>query len=281
MELFNTFIDQSILCAIEEDLNGIGDLTSESIFSDQTGQAEIIAKSSGIIAGLSVAERVFALVDSDVHWKNVFSDGSAACEGAVIARIEGRTASILKAERTALNFLQRLSGIASQTALFVRAVEGTGAVILDTRKTTPGLRALEKYAVRCGGGQNHRMGLYDMILIKDNHIDAAGNITEAVRRTREAMKIRGLAVPVEIEVRNPAEVKEALACLPDRILLDNMKTEEMRTAVRIINNACETEASGNVSLSVVRQIAETGVNFISVGSLTHSVNAIDLSLRLR
>ncbi len=279
MERVNKKIDLIILCAIDEDLNDTGDITSESIFSDQTRRALIVAKSSGIIAGLSVAERVFYRVDPAVNWENELSDGSAAYENTIIARIEGSAASILKAERIALNFLQRLSGIATQTSLFVRAVEGTGAVILDTRKTTPGLRVLEKYAVRCGGGQNHRMGLYDMILIKDNHIDAAGSISEAVRRARAGIKARGIDVPLEVETRNLDEVKEALKCKPDRIMLDNMKPEMMREAVGLINNACETEASGNISLSVVRHIAETGVNFISVGALTHSVTAMDLSLR--
>jgi len=267
--------------ALDEDI-GPGDVTTDWIIpAGQQSQAIISAKAAGVIAGLDVAGKVFRLLDARTTFQQrivftpLLADGAAVKAQDVVARIAGPTRGILSAERVTLNFLQHLSGIATLTRAFVEAVAGTQAVILDTRKTTPGLRMLEKYAVRVGGGTNHRIGLYDMVLIKDNHIDAAGSITEAVRRVRERNRA-GLLI--EVETRNLDEVREALAWGVDRILLDNMSCDMMCQAVALSNGRVPLEASGNVTLANVRQIAETGVDYISSGSLTHSAKALDLSL---
>lgn len=261
--------------ALEEDI-GSGDVTTASIIpAEQWSTAIIVAKAGGVIAGLPIVAQVFRLVDERIAFSPQVADGDAVRPKDVVARLQGPTRGILSGERVALNFLQRLSGIATLTRAFVEAVAGTGAVILDTRKTTPTLRALEKYAVRMGGAANHRFGLYDMVLIKDNHIQAAGSITEAVRRVRQR---NAAGLPIEVEVRDLAELREALALAVDRIMLDNMSGEMMRQAVAMAAGRVPLEASGNVTLENVRQVAETGVDYISSGALTHSARALDLSL---
>ena len=261
--------------ALAEDI-GPGDVTTEWIIpATQRSKAVMMAKAPGVIAGLHLVRQVFALLDPEVQVTLQVGDGDRVLPGEVIATLEGPTRGLLSGERLALNLLQRLSGIATLTRSYVEAVAGTGAVILDTRKTTPGLRALEKYAVQVGGGQNHRFGLYDMVLIKDNHIQAAGSITEAVWRVRQ-QNAQGLEI--EVEVRTWAELEEALPLSVDRILLDNMTTEQMRQAVALANGRVPLEASGNVTLQRVREIAETGVGYISSGALTHSAKALDISM---
>jgi nicotinate-nucleotide pyrophosphorylase (carboxylating) len=264
--------------ALEEDI-GSGDVTTMSILPATvrlTGR--ILSKEEGVVAGLDVARSVFRAVDEETLFTLQVDDGDLVGNGTTLAMVTGPGAAILSAERVALNFLQRMSGIATMTRRFVKAVEGTKAVILDTRKTAPGLRALDKLAVKLGGGQNHRSGLYDMVLIKDNHIAAAGSIAETVRRARPTADDKRLAI--EVEVTSLVQFRQALAAEPDRIMLDNMSLEDMAEAVALAGDAVELEASGNVTLSNVAQIAATGVDFISVGALTHSVRALDISLEI-
>jgi nicotinate-nucleotide pyrophosphorylase (carboxylating) len=267
-----------ITAALEEDV-GPGDWTTAwTVDPESRSRARILAKESGVIAGAEVARAVFLRVDPDLEVEIEKRDGDAVESGDLVMRVAGRAASILTAERVALNFLQRLSGTATLTRRFVDAVAGTGAAILDTRKTTPGFRALEKAAVAAGGGRNHRFGLHDMVLIKENHIAAAGGITAAVERVR-AHNTADLAV--EVEVTNLDELREALDAGVDRVLLDNMSNELLRRAVdlsRAHGRRVETEASGGITIDSVRAIAECGVDFISVGGLTHSAPALDLSL---
>lgn len=265
-----------IRLALREDI-GSGDVTTEAtIPSGARGRGEIIAKARGIVCGLPVAAAAFRAVNEEISLIPRVRDGEPVQPGDVVAEVEGPLRGILAAERTALNFLSRLSGIATLTARFVEAVAPYRAVILDTRKTTPGWRVLEKYAVRCGGGRNHRMGLYDMVLIKDNHVKACGSIAEAVRRVRAA----GVTVPIEVEVQSLAELKETLELGVDRVLLDNFSVEEIAEAVRITAGRVPLEASGGVTLENAAVIAATGVDYISVGALTHSAPALDLSLEL-
>ena len=260
--------------AIAEDI-GPGDATSEAMLpADLALQGRIIAKARGVIAGLPVAETVFSWVDPALRFAPHVHDGDGVTPGDVVAEVTGPGRGMLAAERLALNFLQHLSGIATLTRAFVDAVTGTQAAILDTRKTHPGYRVLEKYAVRMGGGQNHRMSLNDMLLIKDNHIEAAGSLTAAVERARAAYP----NLPVEVEVKNPVELREALGLGVDRIMLDNMNLEQMREAVHMTDGQVALEASGGVNLERVAAIAATGVNYISVGALTHSAPALDLSM---
>jgi len=260
--------------ALTEDI-GAGDVTTNAIVP-ATGKlgAKLIAKETGVIAGLSLAEVAFRIVDEGVRFSSIAVDGDQIDAGQTLAEIEGPARAILTAERTALNFVGRLSGIATSTRRFVNEVSGTKAKILDTRKTSPNLRLFDKLAVRLGGGVNHRMGLFDMILIKDNHIDFAGSITEAVTRAREAND----GLEIEVEARTLADVAECLELGVNWIMLDNMRTAEMREAVRLVDDRAKVEASGNVTIENVRAIAETGVDYISVGALTHSVRALDVSL---
>lgn len=270
-------IEPLVRRALEEDI-GTGDVTSEAVIPPtQRSKAAMVAKEEGLIAGLEVARLAFRLIDEEIEWESLAEDSQRVRPGDVLAEMEGPTRGLLSAERVALNFLQRLSGIATLTAKYVAAVEGTGAVILDTRKTTPGWRALEKYAVRVGEGHNHRMGLYDMVLIKDNHIRAAGGIAKAVARVRARW---GRRFKVEVEATTLAEVEEALAAGVDRIMLDNMGLEEMREAVALVEGRVELEASGGMTLERVREVAETGVDYISVGALTHSAPALDISMEI-
>jgi nicotinate-nucleotide pyrophosphorylase (carboxylating) len=263
---------QLIRDALAEDI-GAGDATSRlTVPADATARARLVARAGGVLAGIGVCRDVFLAVDPRTRFRALRSDGSRFRPGALLARVSGRARSLLAAERTALNFLQHLAGVATLTSRFCAAARGTKAAILDTRKTTPGLRALEKYAVRCGGGTNHRSGLYDQILVKDNHIKAAGSVTAALARCRTAR------LPVEVEARTIAEVGEALAAGCPRILLDNMTPAQLRQAVRLVRGQARLEASGGVTLRNVGAVARTGVDCISVGALTHSAPAVDIAL---
>jgi nicotinate-nucleotide pyrophosphorylase (carboxylating) len=260
--------------AIAEDV-GPGDATSLSILpKDLMLHGRILAKGPGVMAGLPIAEMVFARVDSELRFVYHVQDGDGVQSGQVVAEVFGPARGMLAAERIALNFLQKLSGIASFARVFVDAVAGTGTIILDTRKTRPGYRVLEKYAVRMGGAQNHRFSLYDMLLVKDNHIEAAGSITTAVTRARAAYP----DLPIEVEVKNIQELEEALRLSVDRIMLDNMRVEQMAQAVEVTAGRVPLEASGNVDLLKVTAVAATGVNYISIGALTHSAPVLDLSM---
>ena len=269
-------LDRIALSALAEDV-GRGDVTTEATVAEgSTCTARLLLKEPGVVCGLPAVEAVFRALDPDVSFDAAAADGDRFAEVTELARISGRTRAVLTAERTALNLLGRLSGIATLTSRFVGTIEGTGAEILDTRKTTPGLRALEKYAVRCGGGRNHRFGLDDGILVKDNHLRAAGGVRPAVERLRAA----GTGLPIEVEAETLDDVREALAAGVEQILLDNLTPARMREAVVLVDGKATLEASGGVSLETVRTIAETGVDFISVGALTHSARSLDLSLEL-
>jgi nicotinate-nucleotide pyrophosphorylase (carboxylating) len=270
-----TATSEIVARALAEDV-GSGDLTTlATVPADVRAQARITQKAPGVVFGLELAEEAFGALDPDAAIERLTDEGVWR-EGGPVLRIEGSARGILTAERTALNFLQRLSGVATLTARCVQAVQGTGARILDTRKTTPGLRALEKAAVAAGGGSNHRAGLYDAFLIKENHVTLAGGITEAIRRARSY----SAKEPLEVECRTLDEVDEALAAGAPRILLDNMTVDQLRAAVTQVNGRAELEASGGVTLQTLKEIASTGVQFISVGALTHSAPALDLSLLL-
>ena len=267
-------ISQCIRRALDEDIRS-GDVTTDSIVpAGASLHGRIIAKQDGIVAGLSVAREVFRTLNPQIVFNAGVEDGSRVTKGTVLAEVSGDARALLTGERTALNFLGRMSGIASLTRQFVDAVAGTGAAILDTRKTAPGLRTLDKLAVRLGGGQNHRTGLFDMVLIKDNHIDFAGSITAAVQRVRAS----GTTLPIEVETRTLDNVHEALELGVERILLDNMPPETMREAVAIAKGRAKLEASGNVMLENVLEVAQTGVDYVSVGALTHSPRVFDVSL---
>ena len=272
-----THVEPIIRQALSEDIGG-GDVTTLcTVPADVTLSGTFVAKEAGVAAGLGVAQLTFALLDEGVQFTPCARDGSWIEGGEVMAKVAGPGRALLSGERVALNFLQRMSGIATLTRQFVRAVRGTGAIILDTRKTAPGLRLLDKWAVRLGGGQNHRFGLYDMVLIKENHIAAAGTISETVARVRTGDEQKR---PIEVEVQTLAELQETLALNVDRILLDNMSLAEMGEAVRLAQRQTPLEASGNMSLERVAEVAATGVDYISVGALTHSVRALDISLLL-
>ena len=269
-------LDDLLRRALAEDI-GPGDITTMGcVPAEARSQGRFVAKEPGIVCGLPVLTRVFALLDPAVTVTPLISDGDSAEVGAVIAEIAGPSRSLLLGERLALNFLQRLSGIATRTSEAVAQVRGTGTKICDTRKTTPGLRALEKYAVKAGGGSNHRFGLFDGVLIKDNHIVAAGGIAAAVAAVRASAPH---TARIEVETTDLAEVEEALAAGADIIMLDNMDLAAMRDAVRLIEGRALTEASGNMGDRSLREVAETGVDFISIGALTHTVRAMDISLR--
>jgi len=278
LELPPLLVEEAVTAALKEDLGRAGDITTTAtIPADAEARARLVARKPGVLAGLPLAVAAFRMLDRDVGVAPVKDDGDRIDAGALIARIEGPARPILAAERVALNFLCHLSGIATATAKLVDAIGGTGARICDTRKTTPGLRALEKYAVRCGGGVNHRLGLDDAILIKDNHIAVAGGMGAAIRRARA---VAGHLVKVEVEVDDLAQLDEALAAGPDVIMLDNMGPARLREAVARIAGRATVEASGNVTLETVRAIAETGVDLISSGWITHSAPALDIALDL-
>jgi nicotinate-nucleotide pyrophosphorylase (carboxylating) len=269
-------VEQAVATALEEDLGGVGDITTNAIIPpDAQGDASIIVRKPGVIAGLDLAAASFKSLDPDVRFTRIVEDGSKVEAGATIARIAGKTRALLTGERTALNFFGRLSGIATLTASYVAAVEGTHAKIVETRKTTPGLRALEKYAVRCGGGTNHRFGLYDAVLVKDNHIAAAGGLAEALNAVRTAV---GHLVKIEVEVDTLDQLENVLRFPIDAVLLDNMDAGTLKRAIALVKGRVITEASGGVTLESVREIAKTGVDLISVGALTHSARSLDSSL---
>lgn len=267
-------ISEYIQRALDEDI-GTGDVTTNTIVpAEATLRGRIVAKQDGVVAGLDVAKQVFLTLDQRVAFVSKTEDGSTISRGGVLAHVEGAARALLTGERIALNFLGRMSGIATLTRKFVDAVASTRAVILDTRKTAPGLRTTDKLAVRLGGGQNHRTGLFDMVLIKDNHIDFAGSITKAVERVRASET----NLEIEVETRTLDDVREALTLRVERILLDNMSPATMREAVAICDGRAKLEASGNVTLDNVLEVAETGVDYISVGALTHSPAVFDVSL---
>jgi nicotinate-nucleotide pyrophosphorylase (carboxylating) len=269
-------LERIALAALAEDV-GSGDVTTEATVSENaTCVARLLLKEPGVVAGLQVVEAVFRTLDQNASFELFAADGDRFEQPAELARVTGGTRAVLTGERTALNFLGRLSGIATLTRKFVDAIEGTGAEILDTRKTTPNLRALEKYAVRCGGGRNHRFGLDDGILVKDNHLRAAGGVRPAV----ELVRATGTSLPIEVEAETVADVREALDAGAGQILLDNMPPALMREAVQLVDGKAALEASGGVTLETVREIAETGVDFVSVGALTHSARSLDVSLEL-
>lgn len=264
--------------ALEEDLGRAGDLTTDLVVSSEDRlSARVVARAPGTVAGLIASECAFRLIDRSVHFEPIVPDGAMVSAGDAIALVEGRARALLSAERVALNFLGHLSGIATATREFVQRVDGTKARIVCTRKTTPGLRILEKYAVRCGGGFNHRFGLDDAVLVKDNHIAAAGNLGTALARVREGA---GHMVSIEIEIDTLSQLEEALSLGAKIILLDNMTPAELARAVKLTRGRAVLEASGGVSLTAVREIAETGVDFISAGAITHSARNLDVSLDL-
>ena len=269
-------VERAVIAALDEDLSAAGDITTDAIVpADATATAAIVAREAGVVAGLDLAEAAFRALDPDIRFRRIVADGDSVAAGGKIATVSGKTRAILSAERTALNFLGRLSGIATLTAAYVKAVEGTGARIACTRKTTPGLRALEKYAVRAGGGVNHRFGLYDAVLRKDNHIAASGGIAGALARLRLRA---GHSARIEVEVDSLDQLAEALKFPIDAVLLDNMDAGTLREAVKLVGGRVVTEASGGVTLEHVREIASTGVDVISAGALTHSPRNLDSSL---
>ena len=275
MAVATDLLERAVYAALAEDV-GEGDVTTEAtVDADAAGVATLVLREPGVVCGLRAAEIVFRALDEEVAFEAVVEDG-ARVEAGAVARVSGSLRTILTGERTALNFLARLSGIATMTRRYVDAVEGTSVAILDTRKTTPGLRALEKYAVLAGGGRNHRFGLDDGVLVKDNHLRASGSIREAVERLRAATDL-----PVEVECDTLVQVEEALAVGADAILLDNMSLDELRAAVALVDGRARLEASGGVTLETVRVIAETGVDEISIGALTHSARSLDVSLEVQ
>jgi nicotinate-nucleotide pyrophosphorylase (carboxylating) len=277
---FNKEIDLIIANAIREDV-GSGDYTSLAcIPDDDKGKAKLLAKEHGIIAGVEFARRVFDFVDTGLKMEVLINDGEEVKPGDIVFYVSGDTLSILKSERLVLNAMQRMSAIATKTKEYVDLLEGTGTKILDTRKTTPGVRALEKWAVKIGGGENHRFALYDMVMIKDNHIDFCGSITEAINKTKAYLKAHSLYLKIIVEARNLKEVEEILrAKCAYRILLDNFNYEDTRKAVELIGDDCMTESSGGINKDTLRKYAECGVDYISSGALTHSVHNMDLSLK--
>lgn len=271
-------IDKLIDLAIEEDI-ATGDVTTNSIIPESSrAVAELKMKADGVISGLKITRKVFERFEKDIVWTPLVKDGDTARKGDIILRIEASYRCLLLGERLSLNILQRMSGIATETARYVKELTGTRTQLLDTRKTAPGLRILDKMAVKDGGATNHRMGLYDMAMIKDNHIKVAGNITNAIKQVRGHI---ATGIKIEVETTNLSEVREALASKADIIMLDNMNNAEMTEAVRIISGQAKTEASGNMSIPRLKEVAATGVDYISVGALTHSVTALDISMNIK
>ena len=269
--------EELIQLALKEDI-GPGDITTDNLVTPDTrGKGIIVAKQDLVIAGLQVAEKVFNTLEPKIEFKALYADGDRIPAGSTVVRIDGTLGALLRGERTALNFLQRLSGIATQARAFIGEVTGTSVKLVDTRKTTPGWRVLEKYAVRIGGAHNHRMGLYDGVLIKDNHIAVSGGIANAVKKVRQQISH---LIKVEVEAATFEEVKEAMAAGADVIMLDNMDLEQIRQAVRMIDKKALVEVSGNVTRERLRELAKTGVDLISIGALSHSAVAVDLSMRI-
>ena len=277
MNLPQFITDEIIERALREDINYVDAATDYLLDDDDVSTARFVAKASGILCGIDIAVRVFEMLDKDIQVQINIKDGGKVEKGDVIAVVTGKTKAILKAERTSLNILQHMSGIATETAKYVECCKGTRAHVTETRKTLPGLRAIEKYAVTVGGGKNHRYNLSDGAMLKDNHIDAYGSITKAVEALRSKM---GHMIKIEVEVRNEEELREALSCNADVIMLDNMTCEQMKKCVEIADGKAVLEASGNVTLDNMAEVAATGVDIVSVGALTHSVKAFDISLRI-
>ncbi len=272
-------IEDTIKAALREDIGDGDHSTLACIPASAKGKARMIAKADGIICGIEVGEKVFELVDPSLKTETFKNDGDPVKKGDLILTVEGTSASILTAERTALNFMQRMSGISTQTRLMVNMLEGMHTQLLDTRKTTPNMRTFEKYAVKKGGAINHRFGLFDMIMLKDNHIDFAGGIENAINRTHEYLKAKNKKLKIEIEVRNLDELNQVMATgKVDRIMLDNFTPELLKEAVRIIGGRYETEASGGITAETLKSFAESGVDYISVGALTHHIKSLDISL---
>ncbi|MCO6501129.1 MAG: carboxylating nicotinate-nucleotide diphosphorylase [Vicingus serpentipes] len=273
-------INRLIELAIKEDI-GEGDHTSLACIPlNAKGKAQLLVKQNGIIAGVEIAKQVFHKIDANLSIQQFIKDGAAIKEGDVVFTVEGSSQSILKAERLVLNFMQRMSGIATKTNHYISLLKGLQTKILDTRKTTPGLRTIEKIAVKIGGGENHRMGLYDMMMIKDNHIDYAGGIKEAIEAANSYLKQQQKNLKIEIEARNLEELNQILATGNiHRIMLDNFSFDDLKTAVKLINGKYETEASGGITEETIQKYAECGVDYISVGALTHQINSLDLSLK--
>lgn len=274
------FVDDLIELAIREDI-GDGDHSSLScIPHDECGRMKLLVKQEGILAGVEVAQRVLKRLDPEVKFEQLLEDGARIKPGDIAFYVEGRLISLLQAERILLNIMQRMSGVATQTAIYVKELEGLKTKVLDTRKTTPGMRVLDKMAVKLGGGENHRIGLFDMVILKDNHIDFAGGILKAIPRVREYLKEKGKNIPIEVEVRSLDDIRDVFAaggC--DRIMLDNFTPEMTREAVKLIDGRIEIESSGGITLKNLREYAECGVDFISVGALTHQIKSLDLSLK--
>ncbi len=277
MILNQFYVDNLIKTALLEDINYVDITTDYLIPEDQENEAKFLAKADGVLCGIEVALRVFTLIQPDFQYEIFIHDGEEVKKGDIIAKIKGKTRTILKGERTALNLLQHMSGISSMTNRIVKIVEGTTASIADTRKTLPGMRSLQKYAVTVGGGKNHRFNLSDAAMLKDNHIDAGGGITNAVTKLRTKL---GHMAKVELEVRTLDELREALSVDVDVIMLDNMDNDTMREAVKIADDKALLEASGGITEETIRGVAETGVDIISIGALTHSVKAFDISLKI-
>ncbi len=272
-------IDEIISNALYEDI-GEGDHTSIAVLQPGIkGRANLIAKENGIIAGIDISEKVFKRLDPQLEFKAIKNNGDKIYSGDIVFSVSGKVNSILKSERVALNFIQRMSGIATETAKYVELIKDTNAKILDTRKTTPNMRQLEKLAVKTGGGNNHRMGLYDMIMIKDNHVDFAGGVENAIERAKLYVEKNNLDIKIEIEVRSIDELNKVLKKgFVDMIMIDNFSIPDLRVAVDIIKNKYITEASGGITKKNIREVAETGVDYISVGALTHNIKSLDLSL---
>lgn len=275
----NPLVDELIDIALREDI-GDGDHTTLScIPHDLQGRARLLVKQDGILCGVEVAKKIFQKFDPEMRIDVLIPDGAPIRKGDVAFTVSGKSISILQTERLLLNFMQRLSGIATQTQEYVKLLEGTKTRILDTRKTTPGMRVLEKYAVRMGGGLNHRIGLYDMILIKDNHIDYAGGVTAAITKTKEYLKKLNKDLEIVVEARTLDDIREILQFNVLRILIDNFTPEETKEAIRLIDGRCQTESSGGINKETIRAYAESGVDFISIGALTHQIRSLDLSLK--
>ena len=277
---YKPFVDDLIELCIREDI-GDGDHTSLAcIPADEHGRMRLLCKQEGVIAGIEIAQIVLRRLDPEMHFEQILRDGDRVRPGDVAFYVSGRLRSLLQAERILLNIMQRMSGVATQTAVYVKRLEGLHTRVLDTRKTTPGMRVLDKMAVKIGGGENHRMGLFDMILLKDNHIDFAGGIQKAIRGVREYLKARGKELPIECEVRSLEDIDEVFAAGGvDRIMFDNFTPEMTRRAVEKVAGRCETESSGGITLDTIREYAECGVDFISVGALTHQIRSLDMSLK--
>ncbi|MDR2969647.1 MAG: carboxylating nicotinate-nucleotide diphosphorylase [Tannerellaceae bacterium] len=274
------FIDDLIKLAFAEDIGDGDHTTLSSIPATAMGKSQLIVKEDGVLAGVEMAERIFHAFDPELKINVFIEDGAEVKKGNIAFTVEGKVQSLLQTERLVLNVMQRMSGIATTTRKYVKALEGTKTRVLDTRKTTPGMRMPEKEAVRIGGGVNHRIGLFDMILLKDNHVDFAGGIEKAILRAKEYLREKGKDLQIEIEVRNPDELQEALRTGGiDRIMLDNFNVENTRKAVEMVGGRYEIESSGGITFDTLRQYAETGVDYISVGALTHSVKSLDMSLK--